>query len=248
MNMSGRWVDGVFLKLSKTFQKIFYNSSNQWTIVTLIWYDDLVWMGTMKFQWNSNEVPEKWQAVSTYKSDKSDKSDNNTISCKSDDSHQTVSSAEPEQSSPPEQSESSEKPDHPPTPLQKTVYKFEEFWTLYPKRKSKQAAEKKYKTLIKSWSVDHDTIVAWLHSYITFIRKSILDEKYIKLPTTWLNQWCRADEYTIKLTPSPSKPKQAVQEQPAPQQVVPPTKEEAVEIKKTLMNRKKTFLNRRPAS
>ena len=253
MNMSGRWVDGVFQKLSKTFHKIFYNSSNQWTIVTLVWYDDLVWMGTMKFQWNANEVPVKWQAVSTYKSDKSDKNINNNILRKSSDLLDSPDSAVAPESPDVEDKKEDEAPHPPPPPpprrpppQEKRQSDFEKFWALYPLKKSKQAAEKKYKTITKHWWATHDEIMAWLTQYITHIRKSKTESDYIKHPSTWLHQWCWNDEYTIKLTTPQAKPRPVEKVEP-PKEVLPRTNEEAAEIKNKLSNRKR-FLKNVPLS
>lgn len=118
------------------------------------------------------------------------------------------------------------------------IYKFDEFWALYPKKQKKLQTETKYKSLIKQSVVTHEKIMEWVTSYHTHIRKSWVEEKYIKQPTTWLNGWCRDDEYKIKLA-SPQKqtqPTQKVEEKefiPADPEVIKASLEKRKQFRKT---------------
>ena len=71
---------------------------------------------------------------------------------------------------------------------------FSEFYMAYPKKKSKQAAEKAFNTAIKKASFEK--IMQGLKAYKEDIKKKQTQDQYIKYPATWLNQECWEDDYT----------------------------------------------------
>ena len=71
----------------------------------------------------------------------------------------------------------------------------------YPKKKSKQAAEKAFNTAIKKASFEK--IMQGLKAYKEDIKKKQTQEQYIKYPATWLNQECWEDDYTTTIKEEP---------------------------------------------
>jgi hypothetical protein len=79
---------------------------------------------------------------------------------------------------------------------------FEEFWNLFPEKRSKKKAREKYEKLYKQ----HDAIIAGVKKEIHYRewmkKKKDRDPKanifipFWKHPTTWLNQECWKDEFT----------------------------------------------------
>jgi len=83
-----------------------------------------------------------------------------------------------------------------------TIFKesdFEDFWKKYPRKVAKPTALKKYKALIKNWTVTHERIMEWLNNYNIYIRKLWIDMQFIKHPPTWLNNGCWDDELWTKV-------------------------------------------------
>lgn len=77
------------------------------------------------------------------------------------------------------------------------IQDFDEFWKLYPNKKSKWYARIAYAKAIKLTT--HDQIMEWLRKYNNNL--SIKGEsKYVKHPATWLNGECREDSYVVKAT------------------------------------------------
>lgn len=70
---------------------------------------------------------------------------------------------------------------------------FDDFWSIYPNKKEKKNALRAYEKSMKETT--HDRIMEWLEKYIRHIRKNNIEKRYIKQPATWLNWWCRDDEY-----------------------------------------------------
>lgn len=74
---------------------------------------------------------------------------------------------------------------------------FDEIWSNYPKKQGKKDALKHY---IKSRKkgVDKETIEMGLNNYLEYIKKNNIDARYIKQGSTWFNQECWNDDYSIK--------------------------------------------------
>lgn len=62
---------------------------------------------------------------------------------------------------------------------------FEEFWKLYPKKRKKSEARKKFMR-IKDEEIEK--IMSWLNRYLDYWRKKGTEMQYIPDPTTWINQ------------------------------------------------------------
>lgn len=79
---------------------------------------------------------------------------------------------------------------------------FEFFWSLYPRRKEKAAARKKWDQLIKA-GASPDAIIAGVRLYAA--EKAGEDPQFIKHATTWLNKGCWEDEPDPTPKPKPSR-------------------------------------------
>ena len=73
---------------------------------------------------------------------------------------------------------------------------FEEVWKAYPKKQGKEAAKKAYIKARKA-GTSHLEIVAGLTKYKLFIQQNKTADKYIKHGSTWFNQKCWEDDYSI---------------------------------------------------
>lgn len=78
---------------------------------------------------------------------------------------------------------------------------FERLWELYPNKKGKIEAYKKFEKAIKD-GVSVETIEDGIQRYITYIETENIKPQFIKHGSTWFNQRCWEDDYTItrKLT------------------------------------------------
>lgn len=64
---------------------------------------------------------------------------------------------------------------------------FEEFWGVYPNKQKKIKAKEKYDTLLKNGTVSHTVLMEGAMKYVAHIRKNNIEPKFIKQPTTRLN-------------------------------------------------------------
>ncbi len=73
---------------------------------------------------------------------------------------------------------------------------FEEVWKSYPKKQGKELAKRAYIKARKE-GVSNCEIVAGLTRYKLFIQANRTEDRYIKHGSTWFNQRCWNDDYTI---------------------------------------------------
>lgn len=73
---------------------------------------------------------------------------------------------------------------------------FEEVWQAYPKKQGKEAAKKAYIKARKA-GVSNCEIAAGLTRYKLFIQANRTEDRYIKHGSTWFNQKCWEDDYSI---------------------------------------------------
>ena len=73
---------------------------------------------------------------------------------------------------------------------------FEELWKLYPNKKGKTDAYKKYVRAIKD-GVTNEIIKDGIIRYKNFVETEHIKQKYIKHGSSWFNQECWKDDYTI---------------------------------------------------
>lgn len=73
---------------------------------------------------------------------------------------------------------------------------FEVVWKSYPKKQGKEVAKKAYIKARKE-GVSNCEIVAGLTRYNLFIQANRTEDRYIKHGSTWFNQRCWNDDYTI---------------------------------------------------
>lgn len=78
---------------------------------------------------------------------------------------------------------------------------FEELWKLYPNKKGKAESYKKFTKAIKE-GVSLETIKEGILKYINYIEIEHIKPQYIKNGSTWFNQKCWEDDYTINRKPT----------------------------------------------
>lgn len=78
---------------------------------------------------------------------------------------------------------------------------FEEVWKAYPKKQGKEAAKKAYIKARKAGTSNLE-IVAGLTKYKLFIQANNTADRYIKHGSTWFNQKCWEDDYSINEKPA----------------------------------------------
>ena len=74
---------------------------------------------------------------------------------------------------------------------------FEEVWKVYPKKQGKEAAKKAYIKARKAGTSNLE-IIKGLTQYKLFIQANNTADKYIKHGSTWFNQKCWEDDYSIQ--------------------------------------------------
>lgn len=78
---------------------------------------------------------------------------------------------------------------------------FEEVWKAYPKKQGKEAAKKAYIKARKAGTSNLE-IIKGLTQYKLFIQANNTADKYIKHGSTWFNQKCWEDDYSINEKPA----------------------------------------------
>lgn len=74
---------------------------------------------------------------------------------------------------------------------------FESLWELYPRKQGKANALKAY---VKERKVDSDAykkVMNGINAYVKYIEKAKIEKRYIKQGSTWFNQKCWEDDYTM---------------------------------------------------
>lgn len=75
---------------------------------------------------------------------------------------------------------------------------FNEWWKLYPNKKGKEAAQKKFEKLLEEDKVKFEDLINGVEKYKLEVDQKNTPKQYIKHPTTWLNQGCWLDDYDIQ--------------------------------------------------
>lgn len=78
---------------------------------------------------------------------------------------------------------------------------FESIWREYPRKQGKQNAMKAYVKARKA-GTEMQTVIDGLKSYLLYIQAERIEERYIKQGSTWFNQNCWKDDYTITRKPT----------------------------------------------
>lgn len=93
------------------------------------------------------------------------------------------------------EAQTSEEPSLRTTKKEKKEYSpaFLSFWAAYPRRLEKKAAARKFEAAVKS-GVPSQHIIDAAGRYAAHVAESRTEERFIKHPTTWLNQGCWDDE------------------------------------------------------
>lgn len=71
---------------------------------------------------------------------------------------------------------------------------FENFFSLYPRKESKQEATKCFEKALKD-GVLLSNILDGVKRYKEFVEEKKIERRFIKLPSNWLNQGCWDDDY-----------------------------------------------------
>lgn len=74
---------------------------------------------------------------------------------------------------------------------------FERLWIIYPKKQGKKDALKHFIKARKN-GVGFDVILKGLENYNEYIKQTNKSQQYIKQGSTWFNQECWNDDYTIE--------------------------------------------------
>ena len=74
---------------------------------------------------------------------------------------------------------------------------FERLWKMYPNKKGKERAKKSYLSAKKDKVTDEE-IEQGIKNYLNYIKFEEIQPRYIKNGSTWFNQRCWQDDYTIK--------------------------------------------------
>lgn len=74
---------------------------------------------------------------------------------------------------------------------------FELVWTKYPNKQGKQQALKSYIKARKKGTTKEE-VINGLKNYLTYIKVEKVNQQYIKHGSTWFNNNCWEDDYTIK--------------------------------------------------
>ena len=74
---------------------------------------------------------------------------------------------------------------------------FDEIWKEYPKKQGKANALKSYIKARKKGTTKDD-VIKGLVAYLQYIKIEKVDQQYIKHGSTWFNQECWNDDYTIR--------------------------------------------------
>ena len=81
--------------------------------------------------------------------------------------------------------------------VQKSEDDFERLWKLYPNKKGKANAYKSYLKALKD-NVTNKEIEDGIKRYISYIKFEDIQPRYVKNGSTWFNQRCWDDDYTIQ--------------------------------------------------
>ena len=74
---------------------------------------------------------------------------------------------------------------------------FNTLWEAYPRKQGKANAFKAYEKA-RNKGVEFQIVLDGIYSYLTYIRVNKVEDKYIKQGSTWFNQQCWNDDYSIK--------------------------------------------------
>lgn len=85
------------------------------------------------------------------------------------------------------------------------IDRFSELWKLYPKKQGKQVAFRAYKRAVKKGTTD-DEIKQGIVNYEKYIKVKRIDNQFIKQGSTWFNQGCWEDDYSVSNSNKPQEP------------------------------------------
>lgn len=74
---------------------------------------------------------------------------------------------------------------------------FEDVWSNYPRKQGKQNALKSYIKARKKGTTKEEVLIG-LENYVNYITIEKIQQQYIKQGSTWFNQECWKDDYSIR--------------------------------------------------
>lgn len=74
---------------------------------------------------------------------------------------------------------------------------FETLWTLYPRKQGKSNAKKAYDKARKGHPEIYKKVEDGIHAYIAYLKANKTEQHFIKQGSTWFNQKCWEDDYTV---------------------------------------------------
>lgn len=103
---------------------------------------------------------------------------------------------------------------------------FETLWSMYPNKKSKKDALRYYIRARKKGTT-YEEVEQGLKAYLNYIKVDKTEQRYIKHGSTWFNQECWNDDYTIE----EKQPKKIFTNRPVREEIVPDWLNQKVESK-----------------
>lgn len=103
---------------------------------------------------------------------------------------------------------------------------FETLWSMYPNKKSKKDALRYYIRARKKGTT-YEEVEQGLKAYLNYIKVDKTEQRYIKHGSTWFNQECWNDDYTIE----EKQPKKSFTNRPVREEIVPDWINKKVESK-----------------
>ena len=74
---------------------------------------------------------------------------------------------------------------------------FDALWKLYPNKKGKTKAQSKYLSLRKKNKITYEQVENGIKDYLFYIKENKVEPQYIKNGSTWFNQECWNDDYSV---------------------------------------------------
>ena len=74
---------------------------------------------------------------------------------------------------------------------------FELLWSLYPRKQGKSNALKAYEKARKNHPEIYKQVEDGIKAYIAYLKAKKTEPQYIKQGSTWFNQKCWEDDYTL---------------------------------------------------
>ena len=123
--------------------------------------------------------------------------DNNVIEEKDiDNRDQIIENKEEEIDIDPDKEKKKKKKKDNEIPPKQLEEEFETLWKLYPRKNSKKDALRHYKTS-RNKGTEYNDVLNGLYAFLDYIKVNKIEIQYIKHGSTWFNQECWNDDYSL---------------------------------------------------